>query len=143
MTRLHRRASHGGQAPRRAPGLETLARTFLCAVPHHRNDPSRVAVFYLPNRSLRELKRRHLKKDAAFVNVLAFPEPPGFPHPERRGRFLGEIYLNERYAARRERDQRRALVMHGVLHLLGFSHDRKRDTIRMESLEAKLSRRFP
>ena len=75
------------------------------------------------------------------VNVLAFPEPEGFPHPDSRKRRLGEVYLNKDLE-RREPDRLGALLVHGVLHLLGYRHDRRRDTIKMEALEKKLRKKL-
>jgi ssRNA-specific RNase YbeY (16S rRNA maturation enzyme) len=69
-------------------------------------------------------------------DVLAFPEPSNFPHPEKKGQNLGEIYLNSRLLNRFDRLV--ILMVHGLLHLLGYTHDRKSDTIRMEQIERRL-----
>lgn len=71
------------------------------------------------------------------VNVLAFPEPESFPHPETKKRMLGEVYINKGYA-RGSRGVMAYLLTHGMLHLLGYCHSRKRDRIEMEALEEKL-----
>jgi ssRNA-specific RNase YbeY (16S rRNA maturation enzyme) len=71
------------------------------------------------------------------VNVLSFPETPGFPHPEVPKNWLGEVYLNAAFG-RQHPDRLPALMVHGVLHLLGYRHDRLRDTMKMEMLEKKL-----
>jgi len=73
-----------------------------------------------------------------FVDVLSFPEPDRFPHPGRRRPPLGEVYLNEKLL-QGPRERLDALLVHGTLHLIGYRHDRKRDTITMEMLERKLS----
>ena len=90
------------------------------------------------------LKRKDFKGPEArkiareeMVNVLSFPEPAGFPHPDSLKRRLGEIYLNLDFG-RREPARLGTLMVHGVLHLLGYRHDRLRDTIKMEALEKKL-----
>src|SRR6185437_16661987 len=51
-------------------------------------------IFLLPDQKIAELKARFIKKKTE-PNVLAFPEPIAFPHPEIRKRHLGEIYLNK------------------------------------------------
>ncbi len=95
-----------------------------------------VDIILLPGSDLARLKARFgLKKPGAIPDVLAFPDPLRFPHPELRGkRLLGEVYLN------RELDFERlgSLLIHGVLHLLGFSHAGKNDILRMEGMERKL-----
>lgn len=94
------------------------------------------------------LKRKDFKGPEArkiareeMVNVLSFPEPAGFPHPDSRKRRLGEIYLNLDFG-RREPARLGTLMVHGVLHLLGYRHDRLRDTIKMEALEKKLCKKL-
>ncbi len=100
-----------------------------------------IDVFFLPNAALRRLKRDHLKKDVPFVDVLAFPAPRRFPRPDRPSGYLGEIYLNEVFR-RGSAKELIFLLVHGTLHLSGYRHDGKRDTIRMERQEEKLLARF-
>ncbi len=85
---------------------------------------------------------KYLKKKKGHTpGVLTFVEPKGFPHPEKRGRFLGEIYIN-RDIARRDPRRARELLAHGLLHILGYSHDKKGDTLKMERLEKKLAEKL-
>jgi rRNA maturation RNase YbeY len=96
-----------------------------------------VEASYLPNKELRVLKKRFLKKDVPFVDVLAFPEEISFPDPEKKGTFLGDVYLNEVFK-KGPRAERLYYLAHGVLHLLGYRHVKKSDTIEMEKMEQKL-----
>lgn len=93
-------------------------------------------IFLLPNREIVVLKKRFIKKKAE-PNVLAFPEPARFPHPETKKRHLGEVYLNSSIL---KKDVERAmpLLLHGILHLLGYDHKKKTDIIKMERLEKKV-----
>ncbi|MEK7174653.1 MAG: rRNA maturation RNase YbeY [Patescibacteria group bacterium] len=100
-----------------------------------------VDVFFLPNAVLRRSKRDYLKKDVAFVDVLAFPAPRRFPRPDRPEGYLGEIYLNEAFR-RGSAKELVSMLIHGTLHLSGYRHGGKRDTIRMERQEEKLLARF-
>ncbi len=71
------------------------------------------------------------------TSVLSYPAPSGFPRPDFSGQFLGEIYLNPDYIRRRGEDIFFMLV-HGFLHLLGYNHKKKSDSIRMERKEEEL-----
>jgi len=98
---------------------------------------ARAAVFLLPPSEMGRLKRKFSKKRTKKeVDVLAFPEPKRFPHPEGRKRPLGEIYINS--GIRNDLEKMRFLAIHGLLHLLGYTHDKKNDTIRMQMKEEEL-----
>jgi probable rRNA maturation factor len=73
------------------------------------------------------------------TNVLSFPAPAN------KENYLGDVALaydvtqNEALAAgKRFADHATHLVVHGVLHLLGFDHVRPRDAQRMEPLETRI-----
>jgi probable rRNA maturation factor len=94
-----------------------------------------LAIFVLGDRQMTDLKRKFLPARGGPANILAFPPPEGFPHT---GRFrpLGEIYLNAAFLKKRAGRDR--LLIHGVLHLVGYEHVRKGDIVKMEKLEEKL-----
>ncbi|GEM_PF-2009142 len=115
-------------------------------------------VFLVSPRKMREIKQQFLiaktrgKKLPArkVVDVLAFSSsrpfgrrPKGrdkpFPHPDRKGIFLGEVYLNEEIV-RRDPDRGLFLFIHGFLHLVGYDHVRVRDRMEMEKVEQMLLR---
>jgi probable rRNA maturation factor len=68
------------------------------------------------------------------TDVLSFSPVPDPPHPPRRlspGDVLGEIVVDVPYAARQARSRGHSLsrevqilLAHGILHLLGFDHER-------------------
>lgn len=93
-------------------------------------------VVVLSAREMIELKRKSglTRISRLPPDVLAFPSPAGFPHPEIRGRYFGEIYLNDAIV-RRNRTRAFQLLLHGFLHLLGYDHRRIRDARAMERLE--------
>lgn len=96
------------------------------------------AVFLLSGAEMRRLGRQYLKKDRVEEpDVLSFAEPKAFPHPEKGPKSLGEIYIDKTIAAR---DPKRAsfLVIHGLLHLLGYTHDKKSAILKMERMEKNL-----
>jgi len=98
-------------------------------------------VFLLPDREIAAIKARFIKKKTE-PNVLAFPEPARFPHPETKKRHLGEVYLNR--GILKEAPARAApLLLHGILHLLGYDHTKAGDAKKMERLENGLLARLP
>ena len=59
-------------------------------------------------------------------NVLSYPAPAGFPRPDAKENYLGEIYLNPEYI--KERGENFDLMLiHGFLHLRGYDHIKKND----------------
>ena len=82
------------------------------------------------------------------TNVLSFPfdAPPGVPAGEGE---LGDVVLCAPLVNREARDQGKPradhwahLVVHGVLHLLGYEHDTPAAAERMERLERGILARF-
>ena len=92
-------------------------------------------VFLVSDDIIRRLNRVFKKKDKA-TNVLSFPFKD-FPHPDKLTRPLGEIYLAPDYI-KKHGESLEALVVHGLLHLLGYTHKNRHDRIKMERLEKKL-----
>ena len=97
-----------------------------------------VDIILLVGRDLARLKKRFgLHKSGTIPDALAFPEPRHFPHPELGGRrLLGEVYLNQDLNLERLG----FFLIHGVLHLVGFAHERKSDILKMEKQERVLMR---
>lgn len=120
---LHRLASHMFRALK-IPGRTTLD------------------IILLPDHKMAALKARFIKnKKKTEPNVLAFPEPHAFPHPElgKRNRYIGEIYLNTDILGKSP-ERTAPLLLHGLLHLLGYDHKRNSDAKKMEALEKKILR---
>jgi probable rRNA maturation factor len=123
--------------PMPAPGLAAWLR---------RVAPSRargaVSVALVSDRRVRALNRTYRRKDYA-TDVLSFPasSQPLAPSP-----FLGDIVIARGVARRQARDARhsertelRVLALHGLLHLLGYDHER--DNGAMRRLERRLRRK--
>ncbi|MEK7549204.1 MAG: rRNA maturation RNAse YbeY [Patescibacteria group bacterium] len=86
-----------------------------------------VEIYLANNRMMRRLNKEFRGKDKT-TTVLSFEEPQNFILPSSKFRKIGEIYLNIS-------DVSRQLLVHGLLHLLGYDHKRKNDRIKMEKLE--------
>ena len=98
-----------------------------------------------PARS-RSLNRRYRGRDYA-TNVLSFPGPGPGPGAAADARLLGDLVICPQVLQREARDQHKPvrahwmhLVIHGVLHLVGFDHERPADARRMERREVRLLR---
>ncbi|MDP3881242.1 MAG: rRNA maturation RNAse YbeY [bacterium] len=74
-------------------------------------------------------------------NVYAYEFPKGFPSPQTKATALGEIYLNPKII-KEQGYSLNYMAIHGFLHLLGYEHKAKSDTIAMEMLEQKLLKEF-
>jgi probable rRNA maturation factor len=89
---------------------------------------------------MRQLNRRWRGKDAP-TNVLSFPTG--------ETRMLGDVVLAfETVVREAEEGDRpfvhhfRHLIVHGVLHLLGYDHEAESDAVRMENHERRILTEF-
>jgi probable rRNA maturation factor len=96
-----------------------------------------MTVAIVPDARVRALNRQYRRKDTA-TDVLSFPSG-------ERG-FLGDVVIASGVAARQARaaghslgTELRVLALHGLLHLLGYDHER--DDGRMARLERRLRKR--
>ncbi|WP_299743442.1 rRNA maturation RNase YbeY [uncultured Tateyamaria sp.] len=99
---------------------------------------------------------RDFRDKAVPTNVLSWPEEdlspdmdgaaPAVPQPDPSGSIsLGDIAIAYDTCAREAAEQSKPLaahvthlLVHGVLHLLGYDHIRDHDATRMEALEAEI-----
>lgn len=95
----------------------------------------------------RKLNRNWRGKDKP-TNVLSFPAGEVID-PETQRQALGDLVICTPVVAREAREQHKPLpahwahmVVHGVLHLLGYDHENERDAQRMESREIAILKDF-
>jgi probable rRNA maturation factor len=100
-----------------------------------------VAIALVDDRRIRALNRAYRHRDAA-TDVLSF----SYGASGRTSSFLGDIVIATGVARRQAREHRhsyeeeiRTLALHGLLHLLGYDHER--DTGEMRRLEDRLRAR--
>lgn len=100
-----------------------------------KKDKIAVEIYLAGDRLMKKLNKEYRGKDKA-ANVLSFVEPESFPHPETKKKFLGEIYLNVANRTNRtDKTDMNFLLIHALLHLLGYTHKKKSDRIKMEKKE--------
>ncbi|MEK7629830.1 MAG: rRNA maturation RNase YbeY [Patescibacteria group bacterium] len=97
-----------------------------------------VDIFLVSNKEIKVLNSLFRGKSQP-TNVLSFDNKAGFMTPESKKHFqyLGEIYLAPVYI-KSKGEHLDLLAIHGLLHLLGYTHSKSRDTIKMVRLENKL-----
>ncbi|MEK7147053.1 MAG: rRNA maturation RNase YbeY [Patescibacteria group bacterium] len=74
------------------------------------------------------------------ADVLSFNEPKSFISGQSH-KPLGEIFLNVAKTCKSDKsygDYMAYLLIHGILHLLGYNHIKKNDIIKMERKERQL-----
>ena len=128
----------------RAPSgrsLSTWARAALGA----RRGAVELAVRLVPPAESRRLNRHYRGKDAP-TNVLSFPASVD---PAVRPRPLGDVVICPAVLKREAREQGKSerahwahLLVHGVLHLVGYDHEADGDAQRMERREIAVLRRL-
>ncbi len=107
------------------------------------DDPAELVVVITGDETLHDLNRRHRGVDAA-TDVLAFPHhtksPPPFAFVDAPGlpRYLGDVVISlprARAQAEKAKNTLQAelqlLVVHGVLHLLGYDDQAGHERARM------------
>ncbi len=95
-----------------------------------------IAVLLTDDETVRGLNRRFLAKDRP-TNVLAFPDVA----TDRLGDIALAFGVCQAEAAEQAKplaDHLSHLVVHGVLHLLGYDHHGDEDAERMEALERQI-----
>lgn len=100
-----------------------------------------ISLVYAGDPAVRILNREHRGRDRP-TNVLSFPlEAPGDGHGETPA-MIGDIVLAAETVAREAAEQGKTvdshvchLLIHGMLHLVGYDHEQDDDAEEMERLE--------
>jgi probable rRNA maturation factor len=118
----------------RAPWLRRIARHILAA---ERVGATQVGVVVTDDATVRDLNRRYLGRDEP-TDVLSFglSEKGGTPFvlPPGEAAPLGEVIISYPTALRQAKEQGQSveaevvrLLVHGILHLLGYDHQAAKD----------------
>jgi probable rRNA maturation factor len=124
-----------------AEALAQKAAEAALAVTYEADEAFEASVMLTDDAQIRELNRTWRNKDKP-TNVLSFPAPeqPGLSGP----RHLGDIALAYETLVRESEEESKELahhfahlIVHGVLHLLGYDHEVEAEADIMEALEVK------
>ncbi len=106
-----------------------LGRTAEAVLSAARAETAELSILLVSDRRMRALNRRYRKKDRA-TDVLAFPLREA-RFSRFRGALLGDVVISVQVAKRQAkefghglRDEIERLLVHGILHLLGYDHER-------------------
>jgi probable rRNA maturation factor len=101
-----------------------------------------VSIAFVDDDAMAELNQKFRKK-AKTTDVLTFPADDSYSEPSAKGRPLGDIVISVDQARRQAADEKhslateiRYLVLHGVLHALGYDHETDRGE--MNALEEEV-----
>ncbi len=124
--------------------LETIERLATNALEaEHVSDPAELSIVLADDVTVRELNRAYRETDAV-TDVLSFAQSEGedFAQPEDAARHLGDVVISLDTARRQAveyaqplRDEVSHLLVHGVLHLLGYDHEQPDDAAIMRAHE--------
>jgi probable rRNA maturation factor len=135
IVRLSSEHPRGAAAARR---LRARAAAFLAALGR---EDAELSILLVTDRRIRALNRAWRARDAA-TDVLSFP----LSEPAGAGELLGDVVISLDTATRRARSERRPVgaeldryLAHGLLHLLGWDHERPADARAMAAKESELA----
>ena len=130
--------------PQAAAVAEAAARAALRGCGRAPAGPAELAIVLADDALLRELNRTWRGQDKP-TNVLSFPAGGEAPPAPGAPLLLGDVViacetLSAEAAAQQKplADHLAHLVVHGVLHLMGFDHEKPEEAARMEPLETRI-----
>ncbi len=99
-----------------------------------------ISVAFIGGEKIKEYNKAYRKKDKS-TDILTFVFD--------EGSYLGEIILSLKDVARRAKAMEKTLkettaflIVHGVLHIMGYTHKKNRDTAEMENKEKYLLKKL-
>ncbi|MCZ6479043.1 MAG: rRNA maturation RNase YbeY [candidate division NC10 bacterium] len=101
-----------------------------------------VSVLLVDDRAIRRLNKVYLNHDRP-TDVLAFPQQQGLPSPQPH--LLGDVVISVETAARQAKEHGHSLphelallLIHGILHLVGYDDSTPATRRRMWTEQARL-----
>lgn len=113
---------------------------------HHEGveEAAAITILLTDDRAIQALNRDYLGEDRP-TDVISFPAGDSLPGMEDLAHYLGDIALSVPYATRQARAkghgaaaEMQLLVVHGVLHLLGYDHSTAEEQREMWLVQAQI-----
>jgi probable rRNA maturation factor len=107
-------------------------------------EPIGLAIVFTDNKEMQELNHRFRGKNVP-TNVLSFPADMDAPQPAEQEIILGDVILAYGVVAEEAEEQGKPLahhmthmIVHGLLHLLGYDHMDDEEAEEMEAYECRI-----
>jgi probable rRNA maturation factor len=133
--------------PRRRALCVAAAEAAFAAAKPRLTRRTEVSVVLADDALVRRLNRQWRRIDAP-TDVLSFPSLDEEPPPKAPS-LLGDVVLAFETVSREAQEQGKALadhmrhlVVHGILHLLGYDHEAPEQALKMEELETRVLARL-
>lgn len=126
------------------PNLEMMAEQAAAAALPKGEQAKIITLLFADDETMQDLNKDWRGKDKP-TNVLSFPAPKDQPVPPGELPLLGDIVLGFGTCAREAEESDKTLsdhtchlIVHGILHLLGYDHENDKDAEVMEAAEIKI-----
>jgi len=123
------------------PGLQELVDAACATALRGRTESGEIFVLFTSDEEIRLMNHQWRDKDRP-TNVLSFPAATDMPCPHGEVPPLGDVVLAYGTVAREATQQGKTLahhtthlIVHGVLHLLGYDHENDHEAEEMENEE--------
>ena len=108
--------------------ISSLRRTVRRILKHLGREKDEISILLVEDREIRDINKTYLKRDRP-TNVIAFSMQEG-PFRKIHPQVLGDVVISIETAARDAKKEGMALedeilflLIHGILHLLGYDHE--------------------
>jgi probable rRNA maturation factor len=126
------------------PNLELMVEQAAAAALPKGEQSKIITLLFADDETMQDLNKEWRGLDKP-TNVLSFPAPKDQPVPPGELPLLGDIVLGFGICAREAEEAGKTLgnhtchlIVHGVLHLLGYNHENDKDAEVMEAVEIKI-----
>ncbi|MBU4332231.1 rRNA maturation RNase YbeY [Patescibacteria group bacterium] len=126
------------------PLVKKLVAAFLCRM---KLEPEPlVSIVFVGDKKIKQINSKYRKRNR-ITDVLAFSNLEGgqIAAPKGEPPYLGEVIICYPQAKRQAKEQGHSvkkevtiLLIHGLLHLLGYEHDKRSERMIMQRLEKEL-----